>query len=46
MPLALTIVAVILFVLAALGVAAPKYSLGWLALAFWSLSTIIGKVAG
>ncbi len=44
MPLALTIVAVILFVLAALGVAAPKYSLGWLGCAFAWLATIIGPL--
>lgn len=43
MILALVIVAVILLALAAFNVPSGPVSLGWLGLAFWALSTIIGK---
>lgn len=44
MILALTIVAFILFILAALNVpSGPYVNLGWLGLAFWCFSTIYGK---
>ena len=44
MSLALVIVAVILFVLQACNVPSGPVSLGWLGLAFWSASTIVGQV--
>lgn len=43
MTLALVIVAIILFSLAAFNVPSGPVSLGWLGLAFWALSTIAGK---
>lgn len=42
MALALHIVAIILLVLAAVNVPAPRVNLGWLGLAFWALSEIVG----
>ncbi len=43
MVLALVIVAVILFCLAAANVPTGPVNIGWLGLAFWALSTIWGK---
>lgn len=45
MILALTIVAVILFLLAAANVNTGPVSIGWLGLFFWSLSTIWSQIA-
>ncbi len=43
MALALIIVAIILFVLAAVNLPVPKVSLGWLGLAFYALAQIVGR---
>jgi hypothetical protein len=43
MVLALVIVAIILFILAAFAVPSGRVGLGWLGMAFWVLSTIINK---
>jgi hypothetical protein len=37
----LTVIAVVLFVLAAFGVTAPRINLGWLGLACWALDTLV-----
>lgn len=43
MAIALHIVAIILLVLAAVNIPAPRVSLGWLGMAFWALSEIVGR---
>lgn len=43
MTLALTIVACILFLIAAIGFNTGRVSIGWLGMFFWVLSTIWGK---
>lgn len=42
MALALHIVAIVMFCLAAVNLPVPKISLGWLGMAFWALSEIVG----
>lgn len=42
MALALHIVAIVMFCLAAANLPVPKVGLGWLGMAFWALSEIVG----
>lgn len=44
MILALVIVAIILFALAAFNVPTGPVNIGWLGMAFWALSTVIGRL--